>query len=215
MRRIRRDRELTTGALSRRLAELGHPIAATGITKIEKGQRGIDVDDLVALAAALKTTPNRLLLPDIEGGVPYEGEPAPWGKEPPARLWAWALGEVPLGRRPALATDDRKSRGEEVVFGRENRQHLWNPPSATAPSSGEQAAARVFAVTGLAAFIQAAFAAGLTTAEIRGAVEGAVVTALINPGAATASPQIEVTEGRVTVWTNPPDFPAAQAQETQ
>src|SRR5580658_5121566 len=66
VRRLRRERKLSTVALSQRLAEIGHPIASTGITKIELGDRRVDVDDLVALATALDTTPSRLLLPEVE-----------------------------------------------------------------------------------------------------------------------------------------------------
>jgi hypothetical protein len=202
IRRMRRDRELTTGALSRRLAELGHPIADTGITKIEKGQRGVDVDDLVALAIALRTTPNRLLLPEVDGaltdGTLTEGtcELTPQFSAAPPLLWAWAAGEVPLGRQPASAGDERAVRGEEVVFGRENRQHLWNAPAPSPPPSSGAAVARTFAVTGLTAFVKDAFASGLTTADIRAAVEGALVGALISPDP-TAPPRIEVGDGAV------------------
>lgn len=60
---IRKSRRLTTGALSERLSELGRPILANGITKIEKGARRVDSDDLVALALALNVSPLTLLLP--------------------------------------------------------------------------------------------------------------------------------------------------------
>lgn len=212
LRRIRQERGLGYAELARRLAATGHPVGDTALLKTEKGDRRPTVDDLVALAVALGTTPNRLLLPDIEGGRPPGDEPAPWGDVPPLSLWAWASGEVPLGRRPVSAADGRTARGEEVVFGRENRQHHWNAPQPAAPPSREEAASRVFAVTGLAAFIQEAFAAGLTTADIRAAVEGALVTALVNPGPA-AAPRIEVAEGKVTVWVTPPPPPEAQEEQ--
>lgn len=48
-------------ALSQRLSELGHPLLPSGITKIEQGKRGVDVDDLVALARALEVRPEQLL----------------------------------------------------------------------------------------------------------------------------------------------------------
>ena len=103
LRRIRRERDLTTAALSRRLAEIGHPIADTGITKIEKGDRRVDVDDLVALAVALDTTPNRLLLHEMDAAHPSaEFDLTPRGTR--SRLddaWAWASGERPFAREPA------------------------------------------------------------------------------------------------------------------
>jgi hypothetical protein len=56
--------------LSDRLAEVGRPIVPSGLSKIELGNRRVDVDDLTALAAALDTIPNDLL---------YEPEQAPEG----------------------------------------------------------------------------------------------------------------------------------------
>src|SRR5580700_11042258 len=65
MRRIRRNGNLTTAAVSERLKTVGHPIADTGITKSEKGDRSVDVDDLVPLALVLGVTPNTLLMPEV------------------------------------------------------------------------------------------------------------------------------------------------------
>jgi transcriptional regulator with XRE-family HTH domain len=48
--------------LSAKLKELGRPILPSGITKIEHGERRVDVDDLVALADALEVTPTWLLM---------------------------------------------------------------------------------------------------------------------------------------------------------
>lgn len=55
---------MTLDDLAGRLRELGHPILKSGLSKIESGERRVDVDDLVALAIALQVTPNRLLLTD-------------------------------------------------------------------------------------------------------------------------------------------------------
>ena len=59
--RLRTTQRLTTMALSKRLAELGRPIQATGITKIEKGTRRVDADDLSVLALAFGVRPEQLL----------------------------------------------------------------------------------------------------------------------------------------------------------
>ncbi|MCY0926925.1 helix-turn-helix transcriptional regulator [Streptomyces sp. H27-H1] len=99
---------------STRLAALGRPILPSGITKIEQGQRRIDVDDLVALAVALEVTPTRLLLgpppPDIDCEKPELDELCEIGELGVAYLrllpnlamevwdaWTWAVGECPLG----------------------------------------------------------------------------------------------------------------------
>jgi hypothetical protein len=49
------------------MAAAGRPILPSGLSKIEQGQRAVDVDDLVALAIALQVNPNALLLP---AGIP-------------------------------------------------------------------------------------------------------------------------------------------------
>jgi hypothetical protein len=61
-RRLRRG--FTLGELEEKLRELGRPIPLPALSKIEKGQRRVDVDDLVALALALGVSPN-LLLPSL------------------------------------------------------------------------------------------------------------------------------------------------------
>ncbi|MEU7764347.1 helix-turn-helix transcriptional regulator [Nocardia sp. NPDC049190] len=50
--------------LARRLDDLGRPIPVLGLSRIEKGERRIDADDLVSLAAALEISPLTLLMPD-------------------------------------------------------------------------------------------------------------------------------------------------------
>jgi transcriptional regulator with XRE-family HTH domain len=56
------QKQLSLQAVSERLAELGRPILPSGLSKIEQGDRRVDVDDLVALAAALETVPSALLV---------------------------------------------------------------------------------------------------------------------------------------------------------
>ena len=70
IRRIRERNGLNLQDLSDRLAPLGRPILPSGLSKIEQGNRRVDVDDLTALAAALGVIPNDLL---------YEPERAPAG----------------------------------------------------------------------------------------------------------------------------------------
>jgi len=94
---------LPVRTLSDRLSQLGRPILASGITKIEQGERRVDADDLVALAIALNVTPNRLLLPDHASQDPNEvGEVflAPKISAPEWVAWSWAMGEEPLWDTP-------------------------------------------------------------------------------------------------------------------
>lgn len=60
---VREARRMKQRDLSARLVELGHPMSASAISKIEAGERRVDVDDLVSLAAALNITATQLLSP--------------------------------------------------------------------------------------------------------------------------------------------------------
>lgn len=67
VKRYREGQNLTYADLSRRLADLERPIATLGLSRIEKGERRVDADDLVALAAALRISPTTLLMPRAQG----------------------------------------------------------------------------------------------------------------------------------------------------
>ncbi|WP_206154072.1 helix-turn-helix domain-containing protein [Cellulosimicrobium aquatile] len=65
--RLRRARGLGFAELSRELDRLGRPIPPLGLRRIEEGERRVDVDDLVALAVALWSSPTMLLSPPVFG----------------------------------------------------------------------------------------------------------------------------------------------------
>lgn len=69
---IREAQGLSQAELSANMADLGRPIPPLGIHRIEAGTRRVDVDDLVALAVALTTTPATLLMPNIASVQPEE-----------------------------------------------------------------------------------------------------------------------------------------------
>jgi transcriptional regulator with XRE-family HTH domain len=124
---LRRGRRLSQKELSEAVERLGRPMTMQIVGKAEAGDRRIDVDDLVAFAVALDTTPNRLLLP----GTADEGEPvelAPEVTVSALTAWKWALGEEPLYEVPApdeplLLRGDR-----ERQFVRENQPHKRPEP---------------------------------------------------------------------------------------
>lgn len=64
--RIRESQNLNYTQLSERLVNVGRPISAVGVRRIESGERRVDADDLVALAAALGVSPITLLMPVTE-----------------------------------------------------------------------------------------------------------------------------------------------------
>lgn len=112
VRRLREAKELRLVDLSERMTEVGVPMTVNTLSKIELGRRAVDVDDLVALALGLRTSPNRLLLGDDEDDVVL----TPSHTLSPEAAWAWALGEAALDEpkvarvlgevRDALEQDD-------------------------------------------------------------------------------------------------------------
>ncbi|WP_405671487.1 helix-turn-helix domain-containing protein [Streptomyces canus] len=94
VRRIRDEvRGWSTYELAGKLTKAGRPIAPSAISKIERGERQVTVDDLVALALVLRVNPNALLLPaTAEGEVELTGA----GTLPAGDVWEWAEGNRPL-----------------------------------------------------------------------------------------------------------------------
>jgi transcriptional regulator with XRE-family HTH domain len=181
--RLRRQRGVSAAELSRRVAELGQPILDTAIIKIEKGDRRVDVDDLVALAAALDVSPNALLLPEMPIPAPNGGTVSltPEQDGHPRDLWAWATGELPLDRPPASRSEDDDARTLEWVFIVQNRPHRIAGSSflRTLEYTGRlPEGVRKGLPVALGALVVAAFEAGMTTCEIRDIVETAVLAAV-------------------------------------
>lgn len=95
VRRARKGHGLSTYELADRLASAGHAIAASAVAKIERGERQVTVDDLMALATALDVPPSALLLPPHDGTqriVELTGA----GTVPADVAWDWADGKRPL-----------------------------------------------------------------------------------------------------------------------
>ncbi len=111
---LRESQNLSYAELSRRLTELGRPIAPLGLTRIRDGQRRVDVDDLVALALALDVSPATLLLPaETDGGrghadlsVTEEG-----GDYARRQIWNWLTARAPIDEPLLLAPPSRSAVG--------------------------------------------------------------------------------------------------------
>jgi 8-oxo-dGTP pyrophosphatase MutT (NUDIX family)/transcriptional regulator with XRE-family HTH domain len=92
---LRKRRRLSYQDLSARTRAVGRPIPALGLSRIEKGTRRVDADDLVGLALALGVNPSALLLPrdaaprDVVALTDEQQAAA-------ADAWAWADGRRPL-----------------------------------------------------------------------------------------------------------------------
>lgn len=61
--RLRDEQRLTLRQVAERLADTDRPLAHNTLSEIERGARRCDVDDLVAIAAALDVGPLALLMP--------------------------------------------------------------------------------------------------------------------------------------------------------
>lgn len=66
VRRLREHRGLSLRGLSEKMSAIGRPVLPSGLSKIEAGDRRVDVDDLAALATALNVEVNQLLRPGNE-----------------------------------------------------------------------------------------------------------------------------------------------------
>ena len=100
IRQLREARKLTYTELSAKLAKLGRPIPVLGLSRIEKGRRRVDADDLVALALALRVNPGALLLPrSVAAGTRRSRSPQP-PPTPPRRRGGGptGTGSSPRGR---------------------------------------------------------------------------------------------------------------------
>ena len=112
-RRLQELRKQTRGWSQQRLADelvkIGWPLDRTAIAKIEKAQRGVSVDDLVALAVALNVSPGWLLAPAEAGEEPA---PVVGSVSAPAwTVWDWVDGVHPL---PTLSEDEGFNSPEEI-----------------------------------------------------------------------------------------------------
>ncbi|WP_298229627.1 helix-turn-helix transcriptional regulator [Gryllotalpicola sp.] len=99
LRRTRQGIGLDVRSLSARIKAAGRAISPSAISKIENGDRRVDVDDLAVLAFALSTTPADLLTPP-EGADAPTGLPEQFNAE---ELRSWVEGRTAL-------TDDALTR---------------------------------------------------------------------------------------------------------
>jgi transcriptional regulator with XRE-family HTH domain len=130
---LRKARGQSTLKLSATMEELGQPVPASGITRIEKGDRRVDVDDLIAFALALNVSPNALLLPakwdyeqvDLTPNVSISSRTA----------WLWAEGRAPANDYGVSPTElvvtpeeDEDEQDSEYWAQREAYEALTHPP---------------------------------------------------------------------------------------
>ena len=140
---LRRLRRGSTYGLADRLRELGWPIQQSGITRVERGERRVDVDDLVALALALEVNPNQLLMPDMTPltaaqDVDLIGKIAATAKD----AWAWAVGEEKLVVRGSRAVRD-ESLVAQALFVASSQPHRYAQTGTHSVLAGATGGAQV------------------------------------------------------------------------
>ncbi|GEB97681.1 hypothetical protein CFL01nite_11760 [Corynebacterium flavescens] len=102
--RIREGQNLSYAEVTRRLTEAGRAIPELGLRNIERGQRKVDVDELVALAQVLGVAPITLLMPYTEQSTDSVHLTGSRGVTS-ARLWEWLTAETPLGGHPETSAE--------------------------------------------------------------------------------------------------------------
>jgi transcriptional regulator with XRE-family HTH domain len=121
--RYRKRCDLTARRLSALLEQAGRPIPASGITRMERGERVVTADELVALAVVLGVNPSALLLPhDVAGRSNGEVEITGAGTVPGWLAWGWADGVGPL-----VDPEDDKDGSRWLDFYVGARPEGWNP----------------------------------------------------------------------------------------
>ncbi|MFW3171166.1 helix-turn-helix domain-containing protein [Geodermatophilus sp. CPCC 206100] len=108
VRDLRHALGLDLRGLAERLAEEGHPIKLGQLSKLELGQRRVDVDDLVALAVVLNVTPGQLLMPAPTWGEDDLVALTPHRSVHWHRAWQWMCGDYWLddSMRPDSPDDE-------------------------------------------------------------------------------------------------------------
>ncbi len=171
VRRLRTEQQISTYELAKLLADAGWPIGAGGITRIEQGERRVDVDDLVALALVFGVSPNVLLMPRSRARLVQlqaEVELAPNSVTNLGNAWGWMTGEKLLPRgRPGVTLHD------EAEFVLDNRPHRFALGFA-----GERGASLATWQREMDGAVGGALAGRFTPWQIRTMFEQSLVTAL-------------------------------------
>ncbi|MFH9589169.1 helix-turn-helix domain-containing protein [Streptomyces luteogriseus] len=96
IKRIREGQRLTFVKLSEELTEIGRPIPILGLRRIERGERRVDAEELLALAYVLGVQPVDLLVPpELEDEASYSIAPTVQVTAGAARDWISGVGFLP------------------------------------------------------------------------------------------------------------------------
>jgi transcriptional regulator with XRE-family HTH domain len=131
--RLRRVRGLSQAQLANELTRVGRPMLDTAVSKMERGTRRIDVDDLVAIALALNVSPVALLMPSnaslekvaLTNKISLSEQ----------ITWLWAAGEAPASDFLLDPVGDHaEEEHKEYWATREKYLDASHPPGRFAPA---------------------------------------------------------------------------------
>ncbi|WP_146225676.1 helix-turn-helix domain-containing protein [Streptomyces araujoniae] len=108
--RLRKRAGYTTRQLATLLEQAGRPVPASGITRMEKAERVVTADDLVAFCIAFKVSPAAFLLP-LKDSPRDAVEVTGAGVVPADAAWAWAS-----NRRPLMTPSSETARTAESEY---------------------------------------------------------------------------------------------------
>ena len=112
LREVRRLKGWTQQQLADALASAGVKLDASGITRMERGTRGVTLDDVIAIAAALGVSPLHMLVP-LENDEALNIAPGLTADTADVRAWI-------RGQRPLRDTDDDR------LFYAQTPDHDWD-----------------------------------------------------------------------------------------
>jgi transcriptional regulator with XRE-family HTH domain len=101
----RKRRNLSVQGVADRIAEIGGSLSRVAISRIERGIRTVNVDELLQLAHALAVPPAQLLV-DLEGGEPVKIADK-------VVLYPWLAHRWIVGEEPPVMTNRTVTRAEE------------------------------------------------------------------------------------------------------
>ncbi|MEU6101179.1 helix-turn-helix domain-containing protein [Streptomyces flaveolus] len=111
--RLRKVRGYSTRQLAAELERKGRPVSPSGITRMEKGERVVTVDDVTAFAAIFGVSPVSLLLP-LTSSAETPVEITGGGTVDALRAWEWGIGRLPLRTTPE---HERTQLAEHRLYG--------------------------------------------------------------------------------------------------
>lgn len=112
VREVRKLRGMTQAQLAAAVAALGVKMEEPAVMRLEKGTRGVSVDDVLAFSAALGVSPLSMIVP-LEDEATLDVTPALEVDAQQARAWV-------RGQRPLRDTDDDK------LFYTQAPEHDWD-----------------------------------------------------------------------------------------